>query len=159
MNFIPIETASAYRDERIQSPRSEAALKGARILHTMLRVRDLEAALDFYVGRLGMHVLRRKDFPEDRFTLAFLGYGEEHEVAVLELTHNWDGREYNLGTAYGHIAIGVADVYQAVRTLERASVRVTRPAGPLKGDPDEHIAFVQDPDGYKVELIQSGRLR
>jgi lactoylglutathione lyase len=132
-----------------------AALVGARMLHTMFRVRDLEQSLQFYVQRLGMRLLRRRDFVDGRFTLAFIGYGEEREVAVLELTHNWDENEYSMGTAYGHVAIGVADVYQAALALQQAGVRVTRPAGPLKGDPDEHIAFVEDPDGYKVELIQT----
>ncbi len=102
-----------------------------------------------------MRLLRRKDFPEDRFTLAFIGYGEERDVGVLELTHNWGEGEYSIGTAYGHIAIGVTDVYAAVKALDLLGVRVTRPPGPLKGDPDEHIAIVQDPDGYKIELIQS----
>jgi lactoylglutathione lyase len=132
-----------------------AALAGARMLHTMLRVRNLEQSLDFYEQRLGMRLLRRRDFVGGRFTLAFIGYGEERDVAVLELTHNWDEHEYSMGTAYGHVAIGVADVYQAVLALQQVGVRVTRPAGPLKGDPDEHIAFVEDPDGYKVELVQS----
>lgn len=132
-----------------------SALTGARLLHTMFRVKDLERSLEFYVQKLGMRLLRRKDFLEGRFTLAFVGYGEEHDVGVLELTHNWGESEYSIGTAYGHVAIGVTDVYAAVKALDLAGVSVTRPAGPLKGDPDEHIAFVQDPDGYKIELIQN----
>ena len=123
----------------------------------MLRVRDLEQSLSFYVGRLGMRVLRRQDFPQDRFTLAFVGYGEENATAVIELTHNWDTHTYALGTAYGHIAIGVVDVFAMTDSLAQAGVRVVRPAGPLKGDERELIAFVEDPDGYKIELIQRPR--
>jgi lactoylglutathione lyase len=137
-----------------QSSVTPAARPGWRMLHTMLRVRDLERSLDFYVGRLGLRLLRRRDFAEGRFTLAFVGYGEESEVCVLELTHNWDNTDYALGTAYGHIAIGVHDVYEATSALEQQGVRVTRPAGPLKGDTSEHISFVEDPDGYRLELIQ-----
>lgn len=157
MNSIRMNAAPMLSDDPLQSPANSAALLDARLLHTMLRVTDLERSLAFYVGRLGMRLLRRKDFHEDRFTLAFIGYGDEQDVAVLELTHNWDGREYSLGTAYGHIAIGVADVYHAARTLEQAGVQVIRPAGPLKGDAGEHIAFVLDPDGYRVEIIQRRR--
>lgn len=131
-----------------------APLGGARLLHTMLRVRDLEKSLAFYVDHLGMRLLRRKEFPDGRFTLAFVGYGGEDEAAVLELTHNWGDHAYEQGTAFGHVALGVLDVYEATRVLEGAGVRVVRPAGPLKGDPAELIAFVEDPDGYRVELIQ-----
>ncbi len=126
----------------------------ARLLHTMLRVRDLERALDFYTGPLGMRVLRQKEFPEGGFTLAFLGYVEEDLGTVLELTHNWDGRGYQPGTAYGHVAIGVPDVLAATASLEAAGVAILRRAGPLPGDPSEIIAFVEDPDGYRIELIQ-----
>lgn len=129
-------------------------LAGARMLHTMLRVRDLERALDFYVGKLGMQLLRRQDFADQRFTLAFVGYGREHDTTVIELTHNWDVDGYELGTAFGHVAIGVEDVYLAAASLADQGVRVTRPAGPLKGDVRELIAFVEDPDGYKIELIE-----
>lgn len=128
-------------------------LQGARLLHTMLRVRDLDRALAFYVGQLGMRLLRRQDFLEGRFTLAFVGYGPEAEQAVLELTHNWGDHHYELGSAFGHVAIGVADVRQATEWLSRAGVAVTRPPGPLNGSPGETIAFVEDPDGYRVELI------
>jgi lactoylglutathione lyase len=119
----------------------------------MLRVRDLDAALAFYVDTLGMRLLRRRDFRDGRFTLAFVGYDDEAEDAVIELTHNWDMRDYAPGTAFGHIAIGVPDVHAATGALAAAGVPVVRPAGPLPGDPNEIIAFVEDPDGYRVELI------
>lgn len=133
---------------------TDQALQGARLLHTMLRVRDLDRALAFYVDILGMQLLRRQDFLAGRFTLAFVGYGPEDVASVLELTHNWDTRDYELGSSFGHIAIEVADVRQATRALAGAGVPVTRPAGPLQGDPQEIIAFVEDPDGYRVELVQ-----
>jgi lactoylglutathione lyase len=119
----------------------------------MLRVRDLDKSLDFYVGKLGMRLLRRQEFPEGRFTLAFVGYGDEASNTAIELTHNWGEHEYPIGTAFGHIAIGMADVYLATAALAEAGVRVVRPAEPLKGDPSEIIAFVEDPDGYRIELI------
>lgn len=124
-----------------------------RILHTMLRVGDLERSLRFYTDVLDMKVLRRKDYPEGRFTLAFVGYQDEAEGAVLELTHNWDTAAYELGNAYGHIAIEVEDAAVAcVRVAERGG-KVTRPAGPMKHGTTV-IAFVEDPDGYKIEFIQ-----
>ncbi|MCB5362506.1 lactoylglutathione lyase [Pusillimonas sp. CC-YST705] len=125
-----------------------------RLLHTMLRVGNLERSLDFYTQVLGMRVLRRKDYPDGRFTLAFLGYVEESEGTVLELTHNWDTEHYELGTAYGHIAIEVQDAYEACRLIKEKGGRVVREAGPMKHG-QTVIAFVEDPDGYKVELIQS----
>lgn len=125
-----------------------------RLLHTMLRVKKLEDSLSFYVGHLGMRLLRRKDFVEGEYTLAFVGFGYESDTAVIELTHNWRAGEYKLGTAFGHIAVGVSDVYETVRRLQCAGVRIARQPGPLKGDPSELIAFIEDPDGYKVELIQ-----
>lgn len=118
----------------------------------MLRVRDLDAALAFYTGVLGMRVLKRKDYPEGEFTLAFVGYGDASESAVLELTYNWGAHEYELGTAYGHVAIGVNDVYAACDRIKAAGGRVVREAGPMKGG-STVIAFVEDPDGYKIELI------
>lgn len=133
---------------------SELPLQGVRLLHTMLRVRRLDAALDFYVAKLGMRLLRRQDFPEGRFTLAFVGYADESETTVLELTENWDVQSYELGSAYGHIAIGVADIVRATHLLRKAGVVVTREPGPLRGSPSELIAFVEDPDGYRIELIQ-----
>lgn len=126
--------------------------KRLRILHTMLRVRDLDAALAFYTDVLGMRVLRRKDYPEGEFTLAFVGYGDESESAVLELTYNWGEHDYEIGTAYGHIAIGVDDVYSACDRIKAAGGKVVREAGPMKGG-STVIAFVEDPDGYKIELI------
>jgi len=123
-----------------------------RLLHTMLRVVDLEKSLAFYTQVLGMQLLRRKDYPEGRFTLAFVGYGAEHEGAVIELTHNWDTTSYELGNAYGHIALEVDDVYQACERIKAAGGKVTREAGPMKHG-TTILAFVEDPDGYKIELL------
>src|SRR5205085_4567189 len=114
---------------------AETTFRRARMLHTMIRVRDIERALGFYVGRLGMRVLRRRDFSEGRFTLVFVGYDDEAAGTVLELTHNWGDHDYQIGTAFGHIAVGVPDVHAAVAELAAAGVKVLRPAGPLKGDP------------------------
>lgn len=125
-----------------------------RLLHTMLRVGNLERSIAFYTQILGMRILRRKDFPDGRFTLAFLGYVEESEGTVLELTHNWDTESYELGTAYGHIAIEVEDAYEACRQIKDKGGRVVREAGPMKHG-QTVIAFVEDPDGYKIELIQT----
>lgn len=124
-----------------------------RILHTMLRVGNLDRALAFYTEILGMRQLRRADYPDGRFTLAFVGYADESESAVLELTHNWDTESYDIGTAYGHVAIEVDDAYKACEEIKRRGGVVVREAGPMKHGTTV-IAFVQDPDGYKVELIQ-----
>jgi len=124
-----------------------------RMLHTMLRVTQLDASLAFYTEVLGMKLLRRHDFPEGRFTLAFVGYGDENSNTVIELTHNWDTDSYELGTAYGHIALGVPDVYAACNEIKARGGRVVREAGPMKGG-TRVIAFVEDPDGYKVELVE-----
>ncbi len=124
-----------------------------RILHTMLRVGELERSLAFYTTVLGMQLLRRHDYPEGRFTLAFVGYGSESEGAVLELTHNWDTASYELGTAYGHIALAVDDAKAACDQIRARGGKVVREAGPMKGGTTV-IAFVEDPDGYKVELIE-----
>ena len=124
-----------------------------RILHTMLRVGNLEKSIFFYLYLLGIKLLRRKDYPEGKFTLAFVGYQDEADCAVLELTHNWDVEKYDLGTGYGHIAIEVDDAYQACEEVKKRGGRVTREAGPMKHGATV-IAFVEDPDGYKVELIQ-----
>jgi lactoylglutathione lyase len=124
-----------------------------RLLHTMLRVGDLERSLRFYTEVLGMGLLRRKDYPEGRFTLAFVGYGSERETTVLELTHNWDTDRYELGSAYGHIAIGVQDIVATCDAIAAAGGRVVRPPGPVKHGTTV-IAFVEDPDGYRIELIE-----
>jgi lactoylglutathione lyase len=124
-----------------------------RFLHTMLRVGNLEQSLQFYCEVLGMKLLRRKDYPEGQFTLAFVGYGEESDHTVLELTHNWETSHYELGDAYGHIALGVEDIYTACSNIEAKGGTLTRPPGPMKHGTTV-IAFVTDPDGYKIELIQ-----
>ena len=124
-----------------------------RMLHTMLRVADLDRSLAFYTEVLGMTLLRRKDYPSGRFTLAFVGYGPESEQTVLELTHNWDTDSYFLGDAYGHIALGVDDIQSTCAGISRQGGRVVRKPGPMKHG-STVIAFVEDPDGYKVELIE-----
>ncbi|NOY62030.1 MAG: lactoylglutathione lyase [Gammaproteobacteria bacterium] len=123
-----------------------------RILHTMLRVGDLERSIEFYCDVLGMRLLRRQDYPEGQFTLAFVGYGEESESAVIELTHNWNSKIYELGTAFGHIAIEVDDVYSACDQIRQSGGNVVRDAGPMQGGTTV-IAFVEDPDAYQIELV------
>ena len=123
-----------------------------RLLHTMLRVGDLQRSIDFYTHVLGMKLLRRKDYPDGRFTLAFVGYGDESENTVIELTYNWDTDRYDLGSGYGHIAIQVDDVYEAVEELRSRGGKVIRNAGPMNAG-STIIAFVEDPDGYPIELI------
>lgn len=124
-----------------------------RILHTMLRVGDLDRSIAFYTNVMGMSLLRKNDNPEYKYTLAFVGFQPEKEGAVLELTYNWDQSEYDLGTAYGHIAIEVQDAEETCNAIRHAGGKVTREAGPVKGG-STIIAFVEDPDGYKIELIQ-----
>ena len=124
-----------------------------RLLHTMLRVGDLDRSIDFYTNVLGMKVLRRKDYPEGKFTLAFVGYDDEAKTAVIELTHNWDTKKYDIGTGYGHIAIGVPDAAKACDAVRAKGGKVTREAGPMKHGTTV-IAFVEDPDGYKIEFIE-----
>jgi lactoylglutathione lyase len=138
--------------EPIQRQGRPAATHPNRLLHTMLRVRDLAASIEFYTESLGMSLLRREDHPEGDFSLAYVGYGPEAATTVLELTHNWDGREYVQGTSYGHIALAVADIYASCARLAGRGVRVPRPPGPRSGS-EEVIAFIEDPDGYKIELI------
>ncbi|MEZ5528478.1 MAG: lactoylglutathione lyase [Porticoccaceae bacterium] len=123
-----------------------------RLLHTMLRVGNLDRSIAFYTEVLGMQLLRRKDYPDGRFTLAFLGYGSESENTVLELTHNWDTEHYELGEGYGHIAIGVDDVYAACDRISESGGKVIREPGPMKHG-TTILAFVEDPDGYKIELL------
>ena len=125
-----------------------------KILHTMIRVNDLDASIRFYCDILGMRLLRKKDYPSGRFTLAFVGYGSEQEGAVLELTYNWDTHQYDLGNAFGHIAVGVADIYQTCADLRARGAKIVREPGPMKHGTTE-IAFVEDPNGYKIELIQT----
>ena len=123
-----------------------------RILHTMLRVGDLDKSIAFYTNILGMTLLRRKDYPQGRFTLAFVGYGNEAEHTALELTYNWDVSEYDLGSGYGHIAIEVLDVHKACEHIKAAGGNVVREPGPMKHG-QRVLAFVEDPDGYRVELL------
>lgn len=125
-----------------------------QMLHTMLRVVDLEKSLDFYVGKLGMTLLRKTDYPSGEFTLAFVGYGDEKNNTVIELTHNWGQKEpYTIGTGFGHLALGVPDIYGVCKVLEEAGVKIPRPPGPMKHG-GSVIAFIEDPDGYKIELIE-----
>ena len=123
-----------------------------RILHTMLRVGNLEKSIQFYTEVLNMKLLRKKDYPDGRFTLAFVGYGEENSNTVIELTHNWDTENYNLGDGYGHIAIEVEDVYQATDLVRQRGGKIIREAGPMNAG-TTIIAFVEDPDGYQIELL------
>ncbi|HEY9348460.1 MAG TPA: lactoylglutathione lyase [Inquilinus sp.] len=124
-----------------------------QMMHTMIRVFDLEKSIAFYTTLLGMQLLRREDFPEGRFTLAFVGYGPEDTSTVVELTHNWDqATPYEIGTGFGHLALGVRDIYGVCAALEQAGANIPRKPGPMKHG-TTHIAFIEDPDGYKVELI------
>ena len=126
----------------------------ARLLHTMLRVKDLDRSVGFYTKLLGMKELRRREVPDGKYTLAFVGYGDEDDAAVIELTYNWDQKDgYDLGTGFGHLAVGLPDVYKACEDLKRGGAKITREAGPVKFGTTV-IAFVEDPDGYKVELVQ-----
>ena len=127
---------------------------GFRLLHTMLRVKDAEKSIDFYSRHLGMQVLRNKNFPGGKFTNIFMGYGDEGEQTVLELTHNWDQEEpYTHGSGFGHLAVAVPDIYGACSQMEKEGVSIPRPPGPMKHGTTV-IAFIEDPDGYKIELIE-----
>lgn len=131
-----------------------------RVLHVMLRVVDIERSISFYTDKLGMKLFRKESYPSGRFTLAFVGYGDESSGAVIELTHNWDNDTYDLGTAYGHIALAVADLKSTCATLEASGTKVLRGPGPMTfSSPDrnaaEIMAFIEDPDGYKIELIET----
>ena len=131
-----------------------AEASGFRMLHTMIRVKDLDASLDFYTRLLGMQLLRKVDFPEGKFTLAFVGYGPEESNTVLELTHNWDQQApYDHGTGYGHVALAVPDIHETCEELKANGAKVVREPGPMKHG-STVIAFIEDPDGYKVELIK-----
>lgn len=135
------------------------SVEPVRVLHTMLRVGDLERSLSFYTGKLGMRLFRKEEYPDGRFTLAFVGYGDEDKGSTIELTFNWDRDGYELGEAYGHIALAVTDLTLACTKLEEAGVRIVRLPGPMSFiSPDrgdiEIIAFIEDPDGYRIELIE-----
>ncbi len=127
-----------------------------RLLHTMIRVNDLEESIIFYCDLLGMKLLRKKDFPSGRFTNAFVGFGSESEESVVELTYNWDTHQYDLGNGFGHLAVGVDDIYQTCEALRSKGGKVVREPGPMKHGGSE-IAFVEDPNGYKIELINLKR--
>lgn len=128
-----------------------------RVLHTMLRVGDLQRSIDFYTGVLGMKLIRTQDYPDGEFTLAFVGYGNEYDNTVLELTYNYGKTAYDMGTAYGHMAIEVDDAYKACELVKAKGGKVVREAGPMKHGTIV-IAFVEDPDGYKIEFIQKGTI-
>jgi lactoylglutathione lyase len=135
-----------------------AAEPDFKFLHAMIRVKDLDRALGFYCGQLGMHVLRKTDYPEGKFTNAFIGYGAEDSHTVVELTHNWDQPSpYELGTGFGHLALGVADIYKTCESLRTKGIKIVREPGPMKHGKTV-IAFIEDPDGYKVELIELATL-
>jgi lactoylglutathione lyase len=124
-----------------------------RMMHTMIRVFDLDTSIKFYTDLLGMKLLRKDDFPEGKFTLAFVGYGPEETDTIVELTYNWDqATPYEIGTGFGHLALGVNDIYAVCSALERQGARIPRPPGAMKHG-TTHIAFIEDPDGYKIELI------
>lgn len=129
-----------------------------RLLHTMLRVGDLQKSIQFYTDVLGMELLRQKDYPKGKFTLAFLGYGNEEENTVLELTHNWGVENYELGQGYGHIAIEVEDVYKTAEKIKQNGGKITREAGKMNAGTTV-IAFAEDPDGYQIEFIGEGHVR
>ena len=124
-----------------------------RLLHTMIRVGDLQRSIDFYTQVLGMRLLRRSDYPGGRFTNAFVGYDDESRAAVLELTHNWDTKSYDMGSGFGHVAVEVEDAYKACDEVKKRGGKVTREPGPMKHG-STVIAFVEDPDGYKIEFVQ-----
>lgn len=130
-----------------------------RMMHTMIRVFDLDKSIKFYTELLGMKLLRKDEFPEGKFTLAFVGYGPEENNTVVELTYNWDQEKpYEIGSGFGHLALGVNDIYAVCNTLEKQGARIPRPPGPMKHG-TTHIAFIEDPDGYKIELVGLDTMR
>jgi lactoylglutathione lyase len=147
-----IEHAKGIGNDKSQT---SGGVRFMRVLHTMIRVGDLEKSIRFYTDVLGMRLLRRKDYPGGRFTLAFVGYGDESEQAAIELTHNWDTASYDLGNGFGHIALEVDDAYRACEEVKQRGGKVIREAGPMQHG-STVIAFVQDPDGYAIEFIQRG---
>jgi lactoylglutathione lyase len=133
---------------------TDVAASGFKMLHTMIRVKNLDQSIDFYTRLLGMRLLRKKDYPSGEFTLAFVGYGDEKDHTVIELTHNWGQEEpYDLGNGFGHFALGVRGIYDTCERLAAEGVSIPRPPGPMKHG-GSVIAFIQDPDGYKIELIE-----
>lgn len=128
-----------------------------RLLHTMLRVGNLEKSISFYTEILGMRLLRQKDYPEGKFTLAFVGYGDEKDHTAIELTYNWDTTNYDMGNGFGHLAVEVADVYQAAQAIRNAGGKIIREAGPMNAG-NTIIAFVEDPDGYQIELLEPKKI-
>jgi lactoylglutathione lyase len=141
-------------DTATQTQKTSIDTSEFRFLHTMIRVLDLDRSLDFYTRLMGMKLLRRRDVPDGRYTICFVGYEDDATGTVLELTHNWDQKEpYTIGTGFGHLAIGMADLYGVCAALAKEGVKIPRPPGPLKFG-TTHIAFAEDPDGYKIELIQ-----
>jgi len=129
-----------------------------RLLHTMIRVNNLEESLNFYCNVLGMKLLRKQDYPGGKFTLAFVGYGDEQDSAVVELTYNWDTHKYDLGNAFGHLAVGVQDVYKVCEDIRAKGAKVVREPGPMAHG-GAVIAFVEDPNGYRIELVEMGGTR
>ena len=141
--------------DRVQA-RADDRISFYGVHHLALNTDDMKMTVDFYCDVLGMRLLRRNDFPGGRFTLAFVGYGDESDTTVLELTHNWDTEQYQLGDAFGHVAIGVEDIYGRCEELRARGAKIVREPGPMKHGSTE-IAFVEDPDGYRIELIQTRR--
>lgn len=149
-----------FDQTQFETANTAGAQENWRLLHTMLRVSDLEKSIQFYANILGMRLMRREEYPEGRFSLAFIGYGNENDNSVLELTHNWDTQQYVMGTAFGHVALEVADIYAASAKLKQAGVAFLREPGPMTFGPSDgserdSIAFIADPDGYRIELIQA----
>lgn len=153
MALIPMSKPLKSKLVKTMSDNSSAIGEKFRILHTMLRVRDLDKSLDFYTRLLGMHVLRRLDFSEGKFSLVFVGYGPEDTHPAIELTHNWGKEEdYQIGEGFGHVALGSNDIYAICASIAAEGGKITRQPGPMMHG-KTHIAFVEDPDGYKVELV------